>query len=109
MNDNGDTFLALIAGTAIGAALGVLYAPDKGSVTRQKIAEQAETTRDSLAESALDLRDQAAHTLASHRETLDEKLSRIASDVSYKTEDVITSLEKQLAELKKKNKKLQKS
>jgi len=36
-------------------------------------------------------------------------LENMVSDVSHKTEDVISTLEKKLAELKTKNKKLQKS
>ncbi len=109
MNDNGNTFLGILAGTAIGAALGILFAPDKGSATRRKIAEQAETAKDTLAETTMDLRDRAASTMASKRESLDNQLEHIVSDVSHKTEDVITTLEKKLAELKSKNKKLQKS
>lgn len=109
MNDNGNTFLGILAGTAIGAALGILFAPDKGSATRRKIAEQAETAKDTLAETTMDLRDRAASTMSSKRESLDNQLEHIVSDVSHKTEDVITTLEKKLAELKSKNKKLQKS
>jgi len=109
MNDNGNTFLGILAGTAIGAALGILFAPDKGSATRKKIAEQAEATKDSITETTLDMRDKAAATVASKRETFDNQLEHIVSDVSHKTEDVITALEKKLAQLKAKNKKLQKS
>lgn len=109
MNDNGNTFLGVLAGTAIGAALGILFAPDKGSATRKRIADQAESAKESIAETTLDLRDKAASTVASKRETLDTQLEHIVSDVSHKTEDVITTLEKKLSDLKMKNKKLQKS
>jgi hypothetical protein len=57
----------------------------------------------------MDLRDRAASTVASKRESLDNQLESIVSDVSHKTEDVITYLEKKLSELKTRNKKLQKS
>ncbi len=109
MSDNSNTLLGVLAGTAIGAALGILFAPDKGSNTRHKIANQAMEAKESLAETAYDLRDRAASTLASQRESLDTQIENIVSNVSHKTDDVITTLENKLAELKAKNKKLQKS
>ena len=109
MNNNENTVLGILAGTAIGAVLGILFAPDKGSSTRRKMVEQAENTKERIAETTLDLRDKAAATVASQRETLDTQVERIVSDVSHKSEEVITVLEKKLAELKARNKKLQKS
>lgn len=109
MNNNSNTFLGILAGTAIGAALGILFAPDKGSNTRQKISDQAIATRDSLSETAHELKDRALHSVIVKKESLDTQIENIVSDVSHKTEDVITTLEKKLAELKMKNKKLQKS
>jgi gas vesicle protein len=109
MSDNSNTLLGVLAGTAIGAALGILFAPDKGSKTRHKIANQAMEAKESFEETAYDLRDRAASTLASQRESLVTQLENIVSNVSHKTDDVITTLENKLAELKAKNKKLQKS
>lgn len=37
-----DSIIALLAGTALGVAIGVLIAPEKGEETRRKIKEAAE-------------------------------------------------------------------
>lgn len=39
MKDTSKILIALGAGLAIGGILGILFAPEKGSVTRHKIAE----------------------------------------------------------------------
>ena len=109
MSNEGNTVLGILAGTAIGAVLGILYAPDKGTNTRKKIADQAAVTQESLTESALDMKDRLNHSLANQKDTLETRVEALVSDASYKTEDVISSLEQQLKVLKTKNRKLQKS
>ncbi|HEU4861331.1 MAG TPA: YtxH domain-containing protein [Chitinophagaceae bacterium] len=44
MKDTSKILIALGVGLAIGGVLGVLFAPDKGSVTRHKIADETKKT-----------------------------------------------------------------
>jgi len=46
----GKVLLSLLAGVAAGALLGILFAPEKGSVTRKKITKKAEDYADGLKE-----------------------------------------------------------
>ncbi|GGX33519.1 hypothetical protein GCM10007384_37740 [Aquimarina muelleri] len=109
MNNNSNTFLGILAGTAIGATLGILFAPDKGTNTRRKLVEEAQATKDQLAREANNLQDRVADVVSSKKETLDSRVESLVSDVSYKADDVISTLEKKLGELKARNKKLQKT
>ena len=45
---SGKTALGLLAGVAIGATLGILFAPDKGSETRRKLNEQGKKFADDV-------------------------------------------------------------
>lgn len=52
MNDNTKVVVALLAGLAAGAALGILFAPDKGSETRDKLTDSLNNLGDSIKETA---------------------------------------------------------
>ena len=47
---SGKVFLGVLAGLAAGALLGILFAPEKGSVTRKKISKKGEDYADILKE-----------------------------------------------------------
>ncbi|MDP4129473.1 MAG: YtxH domain-containing protein [Bacteroidota bacterium] len=49
--------LGFVAGAAVGAALGILFAPDKGTETRRKISEKSNDVAGSLKEKFSDLVD----------------------------------------------------
>lgn len=46
--NTGKLLLGVLAGVAAGAILGILFAPDKGSVTRKKIAKRGEDYADAV-------------------------------------------------------------
>jgi gas vesicle protein len=46
--NSGKILTALVVGAAVGAVLGVLFAPDKGSETRKKINEEGKKMSDAI-------------------------------------------------------------
>jgi gas vesicle protein len=44
----GKVLLGVLAGAAVGASLGILFAPDKGSETRKKIVQKGVDLKDSV-------------------------------------------------------------
>ncbi len=52
MSDNTKVVVALLAGLAAGAALGILFAPDKGEETRDKLSESLKNLGESIKETA---------------------------------------------------------
>ena len=52
MSDNTKVVVALLAGLAVGAALGILFAPDAGTETRDKLSESLKNLGDSIKETA---------------------------------------------------------
>ncbi len=49
-NNTGKVIGAIFLGAAIGGALGILFAPDKGSDTRKKIRDKSNDLTDSMKE-----------------------------------------------------------
>lgn len=54
MNDNSKVLVGLLVGLAAGAALGLLFAPEKGSDTRDKLSESLKDLGDSIKDKAAD-------------------------------------------------------
>jgi gas vesicle protein len=107
-NNAGNSVLALLLGAAIGAGVGILFAPDKGSKTREKIKDGFDDVKDNLKHKFEDVTHQLRNKFEGSKHDLEETYEEMVSNMSYKTEDVISFLETKLADLKEQNAKLQK-
>lgn len=107
-NRTGDTFLALLIGAAIGVGVGILFAPDKGTNTRQKIKDTFDEEGDDLLKKFNDVVSSIQNKASDAKSSLEETLEEMASEGSYKTEELINLLEQKLKVLKEQNAKFQK-
>ncbi|KUJ62519.1 hypothetical protein AR687_06710 [Flavobacteriaceae bacterium CRH] len=108
MSNNSNTIAAILAAVAVGAAVGILLAPDKGSKTRAKLKEGFNDATDNLKDSFGAGSDVLREKFTNATQNLDGTFDGLLSNVSQKADEVITFLESKLADLKAQNAKLQK-
>lgn len=94
------TMLAILAGAAIGAGLGILYAPDQGSNTRRKLKEGYGAKRDELKDKFGELKETVKGKIGMSKEDLETGFDNLVSRVSDKKDDIISTLERKLDALK---------
>jgi gas vesicle protein len=104
----GQTLLALLTGAAIGAGIGILYAPDKGVNTRDKISRETKKAKKRLQAQVKE----TSHTLSEKAQRarlhFEAKLEDTLSSASYKADEILLAMEDKLEALRRQNAKLQK-
>lgn len=100
-NDNGKTILALLAGAAIGAGIGILFAPEKGSKTREKIKEGFDDKKNEFKDKFDEYSEVLKSKFSKSKADLESSFDDLVANVDDKAEDVIATLERKLEELKK--------
>jgi len=80
MKDNSKILIALLAGMAVGAALGILFAPDKGSETRDKLSDSLKNLGDSI-------KDRAAEEIENLTEFKEKVVENIKSKIKSAEDD----------------------
>ena len=90
---SGKVLLGVLAGVAAGAFLGILFAPDKGEVTREKVSRKGEDLADALKEKFNEYLDRISDKIddvhgGDYAEILKEKFEAFLDSVSEKFEEV---------------------
>jgi gas vesicle protein len=80
---SGKVILGVLAGAAIGATLGILFAPEKGSVTRKKIAKKSNGYVDDLEDKFNDFMD----TVTEKYEDIKQEAINMTKKARHKMEE----------------------
>jgi gas vesicle protein len=78
---SGSVLLSFLLGGVVGAGLALLFAPQSGSETRQKIKDLTDDVKDKTTEYVKQAKEKAASVVEDGREYYDEKKSILKSAV----------------------------
>jgi len=106
--NNGNSIVAILAGVALGATAGILFAPDKGSKTRGKIKDGIDDAKSKAKGKFDEAKNKFQGRYADTKHDVEGSYDELLSNLSHKAEDAISFLEDKLAELRKQNAKFQK-
>ena len=89
---------AFLLGAVVGAAVGLLYAPNKGETTRKRLKRWAndayEDNKELMLEHAQDLKEKAKEHFETAREKLSEGKDKLVKEFNRRKEEVAAKLKK---------------
>lgn len=80
--------LGLLAGVAVGAAVGVLFAPEKGSDIRKKISTKGNDYKSGLKDKFGNLVDSASETVENVKSKINEYTNKAGSQIADAKDDL---------------------
>ena len=86
--NTGKVVTAVLAGVAVGAALGILFAPEKGSVTRRSISRRTKQFTDDISDKANEFID----NMTERFELAKDEASQLVETGKHKAEQLLSSV-----------------
>ncbi|WP_194972792.1 YtxH domain-containing protein [Aquiflexum lacus] len=95
MSNNSNSWIAFIAGASIGAAIGILFAPDTGKNTRDRLSYQLSKYSEELEKLINDLRE--GKNLPSNEAKTEG--NKVISDAKNKAENLLSDVNKLIEQI----------
>ncbi|GAA5034805.1 hypothetical protein GCM10011506_29070 [Marivirga lumbricoides] len=98
MSKGGSNFLMFITGAAVGAAIGILYAPDKGINTRDKLSYRLDKYKEMLEDLLNDISEGKELGLSSAKSDGE----KVINSAKLKAEQLLSDVDELLGQIKNK-------
>lgn len=98
MSRNNNNLLAFVIGALTGAALGILYAPDKGKNTRDKLSFRLDKYRIKIKELAEELIEGKENSTSEAK----DEAKKVVNEATQKAESLLNDVESLLEEIQSK-------
>jgi len=96
--NSSNTLIAFLAGAAVGAIIGILYAPDKGSNTREKLSYRLDKYKKILEDFLGDMVNEKNHAVTETEAK--SQGDRVVSEAKEKAERLLDDVDELLAQLR---------